>query len=135
MDINSADLDAMDKMGLLRKYGFTRPVAKEPWHIEPIGINSPELLAAVKKDPSVAKTAIEAGIGRGGGGIGDTQRNAGRYYRDWKAHNAIFNSIVPPSKEDTEKMLAALPDTGYNSSVEKLKKNQVQRKSQNSRQV
>ena len=130
MDINSADLDAMDKMGLLRKYGFTRPVAKEPWHLEPIGINSPELLAAVKKDPSIAKTAIEAGIGRGGGGIGDTQRNASRYYRDWKAHNAIFNSNVPPSKEDTEKMLAALPDTGYNSSVEKLKKNQVQLPSQ-----
>ena len=130
MDINSADLDAMDKMGLLRKYGFTRPVAKEPWHIEPIGINSPELLAAAKKDPSVAKTAIEAGIGRGGGGIGDTQRNASSYYRDWKAHNAIFNSNVPPSKEDTEKLLAALPDTGYNSSVEKLKKGQVQLPSQ-----
>ena len=130
MDINSADLDAMDKMGLLRKYGFTRPVAKEPWHIEPVGINSPELLAAAKKDPSVAKSAIEAGIGRGGGGVGDTQRNASSYYRDWKAHNAIFNSSVPPSKEDTEKLLAGLPDTGYNSSVEKLKKNQVQLPSQ-----
>ena len=130
MDINSSDLDAMDKLGLLRKYGFTRPVAKEPWHIEPVGINSPELLAAVKQDPTLAKQAIEASIGRGGGGVGDTERNANNYFRDWKTHNAIFNSNVPPSKEDTDKLLASLPDTGYSSNVEQLKKNQVQLGSQ-----
>ena len=82
------------------------------------------------EDPAIAKQAIEASIGRGGGGVGDTQRGANSYFRDWKVHNQIFNSNVAPAKEDTEKLLAGLPDTGYNSSVEKLKKNQVQVPSQ-----
>lgn len=125
MDVSPADLDAMDKVGLLRKYGFTRPIAKEPWHIEPVGLNSPQLVASAKTNPEVARTAIEASIGRGGGGVGDTQRDAKSYFRDWKVHNQIFNSNVPPSKEEQETLLASLPASGYAAGVDQLKGNQV----------
>ena len=30
--------DTLETSGLLKKYGFTRPMAHEPWHIEPIGL-------------------------------------------------------------------------------------------------
>jgi hypothetical protein len=33
-DINSADANKADELGLMAKYGFKRPVAKEPWHVE-----------------------------------------------------------------------------------------------------
>ena len=125
LDASPEDLDELDRLGLLRKYGFTRPIGKEPWHIEPVGIVSPELLAAVKKDANLAKSVIESGIGRGGGGVGDTHRNSSRYFRDWKVHNAIFNSNVAPSQEDKDKMLASLPATGYAAGVENLKNNQI----------
>jgi hypothetical protein len=67
VDINSADLDAMDKLGILRKYGITRPVGAESWHSEPAGIQLDPIGA---RDPSKAESAIQAGIGKGGGGWG-----------------------------------------------------------------
>lgn len=38
IDVNSPNANALDKMGLLSKYGFTRPAIKkgEPWHLEPV---------------------------------------------------------------------------------------------------
>ena len=35
IDINSADANRADALGLMAKYGFTRPVAGEAWHVEP----------------------------------------------------------------------------------------------------
>ena len=37
MDVNSAVLDEMDKLGLLAKNNLVRPVKGEPWHLEPAG--------------------------------------------------------------------------------------------------
>jgi hypothetical protein len=37
VDINSAAANDMDRMGILKKYGLTRPVAGEPWHTELAG--------------------------------------------------------------------------------------------------
>lgn len=34
IDANSTELNEMDRLGLMRKYGFVRPYSKEPWHIE-----------------------------------------------------------------------------------------------------
>ena len=68
VDADSDDLDAMEKAGLMRKYGFTRPVGGEPWHMEPIGIQPNILLA--KKDASFAEQAVAASLFKGGGGAG-----------------------------------------------------------------
>lgn len=40
IDINSVDANRLEKLGLMRKYGFTRPVGGETWHIEPAGIST-----------------------------------------------------------------------------------------------
>ena len=68
VDIQSATANELDKLGLMKKYGFTRPVGKEPWHIEAAGIQGK--LAQAKKDPGVADYLIHASLGRGGGGYG-----------------------------------------------------------------
>lgn len=45
LDIQSFDADQADRLGLLSKYGFWRPMVgpkiknAEPWHIEPVGLN------------------------------------------------------------------------------------------------
>lgn len=68
IDADSDDLDAMDKAGLMRKYGFTRPIGGEPWHMEPIGIQAN--LALARKDASFAEQATAASLNKGGGGAG-----------------------------------------------------------------
>lgn len=78
IDVDSKALNEMDKMGLLRKYGLTRPVGKEPWHLEPIGIQ-PDI-AKAKADKMAAATAIQQGIGKGGGGLA-TVASARQYSR------------------------------------------------------
>lgn len=67
LDVNSKDLDAMDKLGLMRKYGFTRPVAGEPWHTEPAGIQVN--LTKAKNDANFAEQVIHASLFKGGGGV------------------------------------------------------------------
>jgi len=71
LDGNSADFNKMDELGLMRKYGFTRPVGGEPWHIEPAGIQGNISLA--KNDPTFAEQAIENSLFKGGGGAGATK--------------------------------------------------------------
>jgi D-alanyl-D-alanine carboxypeptidase len=68
LDAQSSDLNALDEMGLMRKYGFTRPVGGETWHMEPAGIQVD--IQRAKKDGTFASTAIEAGLNKGGGGVG-----------------------------------------------------------------
>lgn len=68
VDIDSKTANEMEQMGLMRKYGFTRPVGREPWHVEPIGTQ--EDLASAKKDSGAATNMILAGLGKGGGGLG-----------------------------------------------------------------
>ena len=68
LDVNSPDLNKLDELGLMRKYGFTRPVGGEPWHTEPAGIQVN--LQKAKKDKSFADMAIESSLFKGGGGNG-----------------------------------------------------------------
>lgn len=68
VDVNTPDVNALDKLGLMRKYGFTRPVGGETWHVEPIGIQSN--IGNAKKDSSLASEMIASGLGAGGGGLG-----------------------------------------------------------------
>ena len=79
VDINSVDANELERLGLMKKYGFTRPVGQEPWHLEPAGIQ--KAIAQAKKNPSLASSMIEAGIGRGGGGYG-TDKGAAKSRRN-----------------------------------------------------
>lgn len=89
MDIDTKTLDDLDKMGLMRKYGFTRPVGGEGWHMEPIGIQQD--IAKYKKDQAAAAQAISSGVGRGGGGFG-TVAGAAQYSRNKELSQSIYES-------------------------------------------
>lgn len=67
-DIDPKAANELEKLGLLRKYGFTRPVGGEAWHVEPAGIQLD--INRARNDPNWAKEQIAASPGRGGGGIG-----------------------------------------------------------------
>ena len=68
VDISSVQLAELDKLGLMRKYGITRPVGGETWHAEPIGIQLN--IDRARKDGVFAQQAIEGGLFKGGGGAG-----------------------------------------------------------------
>lgn len=68
VDMDSKTIDEMERLGLMRKYGFTRPVGGEAWHVEPIGIQ--DNLDLYRKNPEAATQAVAAGLGRGGSGLG-----------------------------------------------------------------
>ena len=68
IDIASVDANQLDKMGLMRKYGFTRPIGGETWHIEPAGVALNAKQA--RDDKSVREARILSSPGRGGGGYG-----------------------------------------------------------------
>lgn len=70
-DIQTVDVNAMEKLGLMKKYGFTRPVRKkngdpETWHIEPSVVSTNPNKAV--KDRAWAAQATLQSVGRGGGG-------------------------------------------------------------------
>lgn len=90
IDIDPATLNEMDQLGLMRKYGFTRPVGNEPWHMEPSGIQS--FLSDAKANPISDKVtqAIAGSMGRGGGGWG-TMKNVGGYGRNNDMALAIYS--------------------------------------------
>ena len=44
LDIDRDIVNELDEMGLLKEYGFHRPLKFEPWHIEPIGTRKLKLL-------------------------------------------------------------------------------------------
>ena len=68
LDVNSPEANLLDEMGLLRKYGFTRPVGGETWHLEPAGVAvNPQ---AAKANPQAREQALDSSPGRGGGGYG-----------------------------------------------------------------
>lgn len=68
VDIAPGVAAELEKMGLMRKYGFTRPVGGEDWHTEPAGLQLN--LDRAKKDSGWAAAQIDASPGRGGGGYG-----------------------------------------------------------------
>lgn len=79
IDVASVTANHLEKLGLLRKYGFTRPVGGEPWHLEPAGIQSD--INRAKKESSWATQMVNESLGRGGGGYGSIP-GAARYVRN-----------------------------------------------------
>lgn len=47
IDADRNALNEMDQMGILAKYGLTRPIRNEPWHVQPMGISSAASTAGV----------------------------------------------------------------------------------------
>ncbi len=89
-DINSADANALEKLGLMRKYGFTRPVGGEPWHIEPAGIQ--DNVNKYKKDGMAATMAVSYSPGKGGGGVGVAKGLYAHGRRNTEHALALFNA-------------------------------------------
>lgn len=75
IDAQSSDLNAMEKLGLMKKYGFTRPIGGEPWHMEAAGIFDNGVRQKAKRDQSFAEAYIESSVGHGGGGLGARGRS------------------------------------------------------------
>lgn len=96
VDINKVDANELEKLGLMKKYGFTRPIGGEPWHIEPAGVQK-----NVKKainDPGTKDSLVEASMFRGGGGAG-TDPSAKWYRRNHELAMSLLNSPGVPVKE------------------------------------
>lgn len=66
IDIPRVTAAELEKLGLMRKYGFTRPVGGEPWHLEPAGIQKNVQLA--RDNRKEADLLVETSPFRGGGG-------------------------------------------------------------------
>ena len=125
LDIESADANAMEKLGLMKKYGLTRPVGQEPWHVEPAGIQ--DSLNQVRKDLSFADTKIASGVGRGGGGFG-TQPNAAKYGRNPELAKYLFDlspdagkAVAEYKTESTTAAVAGTPKAIANEAIDKAK--------------
>lgn len=122
LDISSADLNALEELGLMRKYGFTRPVGGEPWHMEPAGIQANIGLA--KSDPTSSAKMIMASVGKGGGGYG-TVSGAMMGKRDSNLALSLLGSDAPVKTvalSDKDKIAATLtppafPKMGSNAST------------------
>ena len=102
LDVQSTDLEALEKMGLLRKYGFTRPLGSETWHIESAGIHNNAVRQRAKQDHAYATSFIESGIGRGGGGLG-ARGKGGQVKRSDDYAKQLFDaaSRAMTAKDDT----------------------------------
>lgn len=104
VDVNSADADALEKLGLMKKYGFTRPVGGEPWHMEPAGIQRNIDLA--RKNAAQRDTMVDASPFKGGGGYA-TQPNAVKYKRN---HELAVSLLDVPGKLASEQTAGAKKD-------------------------
>lgn len=105
LDVDRVYLNEMEKMGLLRKYGFTRPVGGEPWHLEPAGIQTD--INRAKEDSEWAEQKIHESLGRGGGGYG-TMSNAAKYRRNASVARAAYG-VNEPTPNVPNNITATLP--------------------------
>jgi len=106
-DTDTKTANELDNLGLMRKYGFTRPVGKETWHVESAGIQ--HAIPKVKKDPNLASNLVANSIGIGGGGWG-LLPNVRKYSRNLKYQlNLTKAKPTEPKENDLTKKLAIKP--------------------------
>jgi len=94
IDADQHALDKADSLGLMRKYGLTRPIGGEPWHVEPIGTQTD--LPSAKDSQDQATKLINAGVGKGGGGLG-AQRGTKLGTRDPSVSKSIMGASTEPN--------------------------------------
>ncbi|EKD89549.1 MAG: hypothetical protein ACD_33C00045G0016 [uncultured bacterium] len=104
IDIDSKTADELEEKGLMKKYGFTRPIGKEKWHLENIGVS---INPNESKHNEIFRTdAIINSVLKGGGGYG-TEDDSLKKKRDIPTQLAIFNSpnteIVNPTDTSVNK--------------------------------
>lgn len=72
LDINTADANRAESLGLLKKYGLHRPMMSkslyEPWHIEPVGLNKAALAQYRAKRESGKFSGDQLAFALGGSG-------------------------------------------------------------------
>ena len=115
IDADSAALNKAEELGLMRKYGLTRPIGGEPWHVEPIGVQFD--FDRYKKDPYAAEAVIMEGVGRGGSGFG-TVKGSKLGKRNLDMSKAIFGQKTQPNV----KIEGVKADAGPDKSLEDLEK-------------
>ena len=111
-DADRGILNELEQLGLMKKYGFTRPVGQEPWHAEPAGIQKNIKLA--RESSEAAAVMVAQSPGRGGGGYG-TDPSAARYRRNHETAMALLNAPgkeVNPTDGDKSTDATALASAG-----------------------
>lgn len=113
IDINSSDANELEKIGLMKKYGFTRPVGGEPWHIEPAGIQ--RNIALARENARERDVMVSASLYRGGGGYG-TLPNSTKYRRN---HDLAMRLLDLPGKpvEEPKTETASVTQTGSKETI------------------
>ena len=91
LDVDEAILNEAEKLGLMRKYGFTRPVGAEPWHMEASVMQLDDQRA--RRDPTLAGQLIRASVGRGGGGYG-TIKGSTPKRKNYKIAKSVVEEAV-----------------------------------------
>lgn len=66
LDVQSADGNRLDSMGLLSKFGFSRPVKGEPWHVQPTGITKAAAQQGIYSADYASNQGGVASIAKGG---------------------------------------------------------------------
>ena len=113
IDIGRGVSKELDDMGLLRKYGFTVPIGKEDWHLEPIGVSINPTEA--KADVNFRNDAVLASPGNGGSGYG-LLADSVRKKRDTKYQVKIYasNTTVPLDMNKVHEATIANSNTSKN---------------------
>lgn len=108
VDIQTENANELEKLGLMKKYGFTRPVGRESWHLEPAGIQTNLKLA--RENEEEADRMIALSLGRGGGGVG-TLTNVPKYLRDHGIAMAALHA-TPTKAPDVKTEVAQKLEAG-----------------------
>jgi len=108
IDASPADLNEAEKLGLMRKYGFTRPVGGEDWHMEPAGIQRD--IQRAKDDLAYSEQMTQASIGHGGGGYGSIKGTPMKKRNSQLALSLLEGIDEKPVAKPTETPLAADPN-------------------------
>lgn len=109
IDINSADAEALTQMGLMSKYGFTRPVAGEKWHVEPIAIQN--MKASIRKNGAGAETAVASAVSNSQPGVESETAvksdSAARPVSDVGGKSVATKSVAAGAKQNPVGIVAA----------------------------
>ena len=114
-DTNTTTANELDKLGLMKKYGFTRPVGKETWHVESAGTQVD--VNGSKKDPNLADGLVADSAGKGGSGWGLVS-SARKYSRNKKYQ---LDLLQQPTEGNATKTSSGIPSL----SLDKPKNNIV----------
>jgi hypothetical protein len=89
IDMPSKQIRELDRLGLMKKYGLFRPIPRETWHAEPIGIQFDRYRLRNRKHWNEAGRAMIRAFGRGGGGCRNGKYNLKEIHRIYRAGKTL----------------------------------------------